>query len=71
MRAGSKEEVVSFLGVRSEPSAEELRDGESNQEIGDRQQQPPLLTFQPLFTLDLATKGTMTVITGVVRYRER
>jgi len=70
LRTGGKEYVVTDLGMRAHPRAQWIGQREGEQEIGDGQQQPGLLTSQPLVGVGLAAAGTMPVVARVEHVTE-
>ena len=68
MSRGGKEEVQAHVRMGAHPEAQWLRDGESDQEVRDREQQARVVG-QPLVGVGLAALGTVPVIAGMIGLR--
>src|SRR5258708_4624891 len=66
LRAGVKEQVVTDLRVGAYPGAQRIGYGESDQKIGDRQQQALALLFQPLIGIARPAERTMPVVARMI-----
>ena len=69
--AGGEEQIVTELGMRADPGAQRIGQGESEQEIRHGQEQPGLLAGQPGVGVGLAAERTMAVVTRVVEIAKR
>jgi len=66
LRAGLEQEVIARPGMRANPLPERLRQGEGDQEIGRRKQQPRLLACPPLIGVGLTAERTMPVVARMI-----
>ncbi len=66
LSAGVKEQLVTDFGVGTDPGAQGIGHGESEQEIGDRQQQALALLLEPLIGIGRPAEGTVPVVAGMV-----
>ncbi len=67
---GGEEQIQTLAWMRAHPEAQWLRDGESDQEVRDREQQAGVVG-QPLVGVGLAALRAVPIVAGVIGVMER